>query len=154
MGERPTTHGYGSPGIGGIVIVPNGKLIVVLVPGLVLVLVGVSVVVVSVPVVVVVVVVEVVVSVVVVVVVGDVVVVLAGVRDVVDTGVNGLLSLELDPPKTNRMISTTMIAARAPNRISAHGLRYQGTGGGPSGGPGGGPGGCWPYAPYAGGCLE
>lgn len=86
------------------------------------------------------------VSVVVVVVDGVVVaVVVAGVLDVVGSGVNGLFSSEFDPPKTNRMISTKMIAPSAPNRISAHGLRYHGVGGS-SGGPGGSPGGCWPYA--------
>ena len=134
-------------------LVPNGKLIVVLVRGLVVVGV-VSVVVVSVPVSVVVVVV---VSLVVVVVVGEVVVVVVvgdAVRDVVVSGVNGLFSSEFDPPKISRMISTRMTAPSAPNRISAHGLRYHGVGG-CSGGPGGGPpGGCWPYALYAVGCSE
>jgi hypothetical protein len=159
-GERPTAQFSGSPGIGGIgivtVFVPIVKLMVVLVP--VLVVVVVSSLVVSVPVVVVVVsVVVVVVSVVVVVGDGDVVVVVVvtGVRGVVVvTGVNFPLSSEFDPPKTSRMISTRMIAARAPNRTSAHGLRYHGTGG-CSGGPGGSPGGCWPYPLYAvGGCSE
>jgi len=154
VGKSPTAQG--SPGIGGTVIVtelvPNGKLIVVLVRGLVVVGV-VSVVVVSVPVSAVVVVVSLVVSLVVVVVVVAVVVGDA-VRDVVVSGVNGLLSSEFDPPKISRMISTTMTAPSAPNRINAHGLRYHGVGG-CSGGPGGGPpGGCWPYALYAAGCSE
>ena len=142
------------PGIGGMgivtVFVPIVKLTLVLVPVLVLVVVVGSVVSVVVSVVV-----GVVVAVVVVVVVDGVVVgvVVAVVVRVVVSGVNGLSS-ELEPPKTSRMISTRMIAPSAPNRISAHGLRYHGTCGS-SGGPGGGaPGGCWPYALYAVGCSE
>jgi hypothetical protein len=128
VGEHPANHGIGSPGIGGIVIVtvfvPIVKLTLVLVLVLVLVPGEVEVVVVGSVVVVVVVVAVVVVVVGAVVVVvsvvdegeGEVVVVGVAVREVVVSGVNGLLSLELEPPKINKMINTNRSVTRTPNR--------------------------------------
>jgi hypothetical protein len=147
MRERPTNHGCGSPGTAGTVTVTVLVLVLVLVLTVVLVLVlvlgevvVVVVVVDSVVVVVVGVVVVVVGAVVVVVSVVDegerVVVVGVAVREVVVSGVNGFLLLELEPPKISQTINTKRIAARAPNPTSAHGLRYQGIGGS-AGGPGG-----------------
>jgi hypothetical protein len=156
MSERPTNHGCGSPGTAGtvtvtvLVLVLVLTVVLVLVPVLVLVLVLGEVVVVVVDSVVVVVVGVVVVVVGALVVVDSVVdegerVVVVGVAvRVVVSGVNGLLLLELEPPKINQTINTKRIAARAPNPTSAHGLRYQGIGGS-AGGPGGLSGGCWPY---------
>jgi hypothetical protein len=154
--ERLATHcpGIGSPGMVGIVIVMVLVLVVTVTVVLMLVLGVVVVVVLGVVVVVVAVLVDgVVVSMLVdVVVVGAVVaVVLADVRDVVVTGVSGLLSLEFVPPKISKMISTSSTAPSAPNPTRAHGVLYQGlpgssSGGSPGGPPGGSPGGCCPYA--------
>jgi membrane-bound ClpP family serine protease len=166
MSERPTNHGCGTPGTAGTVTVTVLVLVLVLVLTVVLVLLLVLVLVLVLGEVVVVVVDSVVLVVgVVVVVVGAVVVVLSVVDEgervavvgvvvceVVVSGVNGLLLLELEPPKINQTINTKRIAARAPNPTSAHGLRYQGIGSS-AGGPGGSPGGCWPYALYAVGCV-
>jgi hypothetical protein len=67
---------------------------------------------------------------------GVVVLVVAAVRDVVVSGVSGLLLPVLEPPKIKKTINASRNAPRAPYPTSAHGLRYHGTGGSPCG--------CWP----------
>ena len=64
---------------------------------------------------------------------GVVVLVVAAVRDVVVSGVNGLLLPVLEPPKMKKTINASRNAPRAPDPTSAHGLRYHGTGGSPFG---------------------
>jgi hypothetical protein len=60
---------------------------------------------------------------------GDVVLVVAAVRDVVDSGVNGLGPV-LEPPKMKKTMNDSKNAPRAPKLTSAHGLRYHGSPGG------------------------
>ncbi len=78
---------------------------------------------------------------------GVVVVVVAGVCELLGSGVNGGV-VGPEPPNTSITISTSSSTTRAPNKTNAQGDRYHGREG-----FSGGPGGCCPYAGYSGGCC-